>query len=282
MTDSLARLIRTYQGQTTQPGFGHSTPRTGSMPPAVAILDENKIRAELFASWLDHVQTTVTTSSDGLLSAVQRSHLVVCLSTECDSMNEVVKSVRKRIPHVQILAIVSRDTPFVTLDRACDETLLEPVNKKSFRRALRRLLRRGLYSHKLHLYYQLSAALMAEQESADIVSATESDDWVSERIHRLKREIQSLAAQMDETDFDALLRAVRIRNRYFTEPERDETSRHASKYHPDNCPDCGLPWETSHGNDLGLGYKRIGAFVWECSRCGHIIKLSAGEYDKIL
>ena len=55
-----------------------------------------------------------------------------------------------------------------------------------------------------------------------------------------------------------------------TEPVRETEAITKSKYRPDDCSDCGLPWGVVHGNALGTGFTQIGAEVWKYNRCDGI------------
>ncbi|MFB6184255.1 MAG: hypothetical protein ABEI96_06835 [Haloarculaceae archaeon] len=247
----------------------------------VVIFDDNRTRGELYALWLDRLHCTLATSTDEVLETLGDEHLVVCLSARLERETDVVTAVRKRVPHAQVLVLVTRDMPLVTIEWDCDETLREPIDRSTFRETVRKLARRGLYSLKVNQFYKLNAALVSAGRRAG--DDRDSDrDSMRATIERLEAEIKSLAARMDGSDFDAMLTAVRSRNRYLYEPSAETTPSHNSKYHPDDCPNCGLTWGVAHGSPLGLGYRRIGAFVWQCRRCEHVLKLSAGEYDKIL
>lgn len=51
------------------------------------------------------------------------------------------------------------------------------------------------------------------------------------------------------------------------------------KYLPDACPECGFIWGSFQGRKYGHGYEELGAHVWKCTRCNHIVR-SANPAEK--
>lgn len=247
----------------------------------VVILDDNPVRADLYALWTEPVESVVVASAAELVEALDSSPLVLCLSAAEQRDPSVLRAVREHAPHVQVLALRSRENPAGT-DRDYDETLVEPFGRTEYRETVERLLRRGLYGFKVHQFYRLNTLLVTERRWADGEETDVHVDSLRATIERLEGEITALGATLEESDFDALMRTLSIRSQYSTEPTEDPATSHQSKYHPPACPNCGLEWGVPHGNDLEFGYERIASFVWECTRCGHVMKTTPGEYDKVL
>lgn len=248
----------------------------------VVIRDDNRVRADLYALWSEPVPTVVVSSREDLLATVDSSHLVLCLSGVGERSPAPLGDLRARAPHLQVLGVFARDEPAAAAGPDFDETLVEPFGRDAYRAAVERLLRRALYSFKVHQFYRLNALLVTERRWADGAETDVHVDSLRASVDRLEGEIAALSETLDGDDFDALLRTLDARGQHSTEPTDAPATTHRSKYHPPACPNCGLEWGVPHENDLEFGYERIASFVWECTRCGHVTKTTPGEYDKVL
>jgi hypothetical protein len=105
---------------------------------------------------------------------------------------------------------------------------------------------------------------------------------IETHVETIEAEIEILVPAFDGADFEGGLRSHRKRERALGPPSMDAEEEIRSKYRPSSCPNCGLAWGAPHGGRLGIGLERVAALVWRCTDCGDVLKVSPGEYDKIL
>ena len=245
-----------------------------------AVLDENEIRAEITADWIrEGIPCDVTTEPTELLGLLDQAYPLVAIRHTGDGFDDLVRFIWERYPHVQILLLLGRDG-FTSVDRECDEQLPEPYGKEDLQDTVSHLFGRGLYTLKLREYYQLTSYLVgSEGEAADDEQSTED---LQTELEAVKAEIDAITNAFDQADFEGVLRGHRTRERALGTPDMAAEEEVRSKYRPGKCPECGLAWGTHHGGRLGNGYERVAALVWRCRNCGDVLKISPGEYDKVL
>lgn len=247
----------------------------------VAVLDENEIRGEITANWIrEGVPCDIATDPGDLLGLLDMSYPVVCIRHSGDWYEDLVRYLWDSYPHLQILLLLDREE-FTSIDRECDEQLQEPYGKDQLQDAVNRLFGRGLYTLKLREYYQLTSYIAGSEERPTDL-AQETVERIEGHVHSVEREIESITGAFDGADFEGVLQSHRRRERALGTPSMDAEEETRSKYRPSSCPKCGLAWGAAHGGRLGDGVERVAALVWRCMNCGDVLKVSPGEYDKIL
>lgn len=276
---------RTPVESVSQPGQGRE--RSDPQPSMdeetswrVAVLDENEIRGEISANWIrEGVPCDLVTDPRNLLGQLDMTYPVVCIRWSGDWYDDLVRYLWESYPHLQVLLLLDR-TEFASIDRDCDDQLQEPYGKDELQDAVNRLFGRGLYTLKLREYFQLTSYIAGGGETAELDDRSIGD--IESHVEQIEDEIETVMRTFDETDFEGVLRSHRKRERALGPPSMDAEEEIRSKYRPSSCPNCGLAWGAPHGGRLGIGLERVAALVWRCTDCGDVLKVSPGEYDKIL
>ncbi|QPV62910.1 hypothetical protein I7X12_19710 [Halosimplex litoreum] len=168
---------------------------------------------------------------------------------------------------VRVVLTTSRHEP--VSDSVVDEDacLCEPIDRTALRRVVGRQLAMASYGRLLTEYYECTAWL-ASREVERRGDELEGD----ERYRRLESRRADLAAGIKT--LQKRLSAEEVRSVLFdiAPPEYERTADEcepptSGKYRPDGCGSCGRDWNvTPDGSPAG--YRRLGAFVWECTDCG--------------
>ncbi|MHB9285688.1 hypothetical protein ACKVMT_01445 [Halobacteriales archaeon Cl-PHB] len=249
---------------------------------SVALLDENAIRGEVTAHWIrETVPCTLATSPQELLRVVDQTTTLVCIRDCDDDHDDLVRYLWEVYPHQQVLQLLDR-AELAALDRECDETLQEPYGKAELTETVKRLVVQGLYTLKVREYYQLTSYLVSQDRDDDDAATDLTTERLEAQLTQIKGEIGTLTSQFEHADFDGVLQSHRRREEALGTPAMDAEDETRSKYRPSKCPECGLTWGANHGGRLGEGYERVAALVWRCRDCGDVLKVSPGEYDRIL
>lgn len=248
---------------------------------SVILLDENEVRGEVTARWIEEGRRCVrVTDSAALLDGIDHTCTVACLRVARDGYDDLVRQVWERYPHVQILQLLGR-ADFSSLDRQGDEVLQEPYSKETLQETVGRLFARGLYALKLREYYQLRSYLVGRDEPVG-PAVERTTERLRERLVDVEAEIDAIKGSIDGEDFEEILRSHRRRETELGTPSMDVAAETRSKYRPASCPNCGIAWGANHGGRLGSGCERVAALVWRCTGCSETLEVSPGEYDHIL
>lgn len=226
----------------------------------VAVVEDNRTRADLYALWLDDCEVTVALTQRQMDSIFDEPLAVVVLDRGFgdDVAVDVVASIQARMPACQMIGIRERSEGFPDLPP--EQQLVRPVFEEDLQALAERLVYRANYHHALRLYYQSTSNLIYHDVNDNAERDEERRERLRERADRLKALIGSLRVAMDDADVQAVKRAVTFEGEY----ERDDsTEKVDSKYRPDRCSRCRTDWT----QDVVV---QLGANIWRCDACGHV------------
>lgn len=224
---------------------------------------------DLYEYWLEGATTRRATTVDELETTCTPQTIVAVVGTEFVSSRreEVLKVVFPASPYCQVLLVLDRDSLRADARDRYDGVIREPMTRDDFRRAVKDHYKRGLYLTLLNWYYVLNAR---DQSATDRDDA--SDARISDRLPEVERRLENLKRGMDEEDFHQVVRALDLRKRLSIGDHGDVSSETAGK-RPRECPTCKRGDEDNDGATL----VQIASDVWECKRCGTVVKGAHGS-----
>jgi hypothetical protein len=241
---------------------------------SVLFFDPNPTRRELFAEWISRVTTKHASDLEELYDVFDDTVTVVFLSRSAldHEGSEIRNFILDRSPSCQLVLHTA-----ATAERAhseeYDAVLTRPVSETELRTVVEQRVRYGIYSRLVEEFYALSTTRFAVG-NADSDVEEQYHTEIDKRLRQLRTAINHLQSTIDHEDAEKLLKSVNLHRKYLNHPSEKRSVPTQSKYHPDTCPSCSLPWGVDHGNDLETGFDRIGAGVWKCTRCDHVVRNS--------
>lgn len=241
---------------------------------SVLLLEESRTHRELFAKWLPNYFTRIAATPDEVLAKFDSTVVAACLSRSAldDNEEEIRTHVLGRNPYCQLVMFSPRSAASPSHEEHYDECLRRPIFEADLRATVERRLKYGVYGALLHEFYCLSAELVPLERSDGPVesAAGMSADRLKSRLRHLKTRLNLLSREIDDDDVESIRRSLELHRKYLSEPARSAENAAHSKYRPDACPDCELPWGVDHGTELENGFVPVGAYVWKCTRCNGI------------
>ena len=224
----------------------------------VAIFEENKARAELYALWLEPYDVRVAASKQAAQEHVQEGPAVAVVDEQfADGAAEtLVDIIRAESALCRVLTLTPRSEQFPDVD--AELHLSKPVFEEALTEYVKRLVGRYKYHQVLWLYYRTTTKLAAS-DVAD--SAGEDVKELRDTASSLRSQLESYREQLTEEDLTAVRRSLALVE---ATPEAEPDVE--SKYAPDQCPDC-----SGEDDDDDTGLKRIAAYVWRCTGCGAVM-----------
>ena len=251
--------------------------------PRVLIVDES-VRADLFELWLDdfNVESAVsrrqvTETFDGTVSvAIVRNELPDEVKSDLQSL------IASRAPFCRTIITTTERVEIMYPGIEYDVCLSEPTNREGVQETVGRLLLRARYDANLRNYYECSmrATNREVQLDSEELAADEQYQQLSERMSTIKDRLDTILAHFDEDDLDAVQQSIRP-DVGFGSGTKQKNKQRGEKYRPDKCVGCGLEWGVDHGGTIGDGYKRLGAFVWECAECGAVQNMPDPSHRRV-
>lgn len=241
---------------------------------AVLFLAESPGVERRVNAWLPDIPTLFATSVEEAYAEFDSSVATVCYPDTLldDSTRGFCNDVLARSPFTQLVLLASPDSPAVRYADDYDVVLQAPVSEQELREAVERRIAYAVYSSVLHEYYSLNARVAAIERLSASEGETDSiPERVTERLEQLRPWLRRLQEALATDDVREISESVTRHKGYLTQPAPNSANSGTSKYHPDACPECDLPWGSDHRNELGRGHEPIGAGVWKCARCGEII-----------
>lgn len=249
---------------------------------SVLLLDESETRQDLLSTWIAEVKTRTVSSPAELSKKFDSTVAVVCLSQS--ALGEHTETVRKfalsRNPYCQLIGVLPRSSFVSPFEDEFDDILQRPVFKDEFQETIEYRLIAGVYTYLLSEFYDVNSTLVAlERASAsDIADRDDSLARVRDREETLKQKLDSLRKNLSSDMLMNILQTIERHNRSLKSPDQDIAEGKETKFRPRRCPSCNLPWGVHHRNDLGKGYKKLGADVYQCARCDKIVHGLAGDH----
>lgn len=159
-----------------------------------------------------------------------------------------------------------------------DVCLTEPTDRKTVRETVYHLMLRARYDANRCNYYQCSvqAANFEVQFDDEELAGHPRYERLSEQLGDVKQRLEAILSRFDEDDLDAVQQSAKP-DVEFGQESSDHDKRLGDKYQPDKCVSCGLEWSGDRENE----YKRLGAFVWECTQCGSVQNLPDPSHRRV-
>lgn len=232
----------------------------------VALFEENRTRADLYALWLDRHETETVVTKRGAEDAVDRDlgAAVINQSFGDEDAPALYDLVRSRAPLCRVLATRERSELFPELET--DHQLVAPVFEADLVEAVRTLLCRANYHFALGRYYQTTIELSAV-EISDGEDGTDDEEYERLRgqLRRFQGLITALRHEMTSDDVEAVRAEISFEDPVHGQEARERTD---NKYQPDECANCGESWTGTEDDRRRV--VQLGAYVWRCLECGHV------------
>lgn len=248
---------------------------TQATTPTVLIID-GEYHAQLYEMWLaDSYSVRTASSRQTALSALDETIAVVFLRHELQSdlKQEVESKLTAAAPAARIAVTTTQQTDPLFADVSCAETLSQPITEATLTAVADNLVNRARYHEALRRYYRLTLQL-TNRELTDGDGRPDDIDALERRRERVAALLRTLQTRLDQDDRSAVVESLTA-ELALPEPASKPAAGPATKYRPDRCRDCGLPWGPDHGGDLGEGFQSLGAYAWKCRRCDSIQHIAA-------
>jgi hypothetical protein len=242
---------------------------------SVLFLEGNEVRQDLFSKWITNVSTKVAAEPQDLFREFDSSVTVAVLSQADlgDEEQEIREFILNRNPSCQLVLLTSSTMDNILYKDDYDATISRPVSQEDLEALVEKRLRYGIYSTLVKEFYLLNTRLLA-LERTDSDEDDRLKETVKDRIRKVEIPIRHLESTINYEDTQELLKSISLHKEHLNTPSQDDEASTASKFHPEHCPNCSLAWGVDHGNNLGSGFTQIGASVWKCTDCGHIVHIS--------
>lgn len=247
---------------------------------SVLILEESPTLQDLLSDWISGVTTKTVSSSNNIPHELDSTVIVACLSqTELTDDGSVKRYVLTHNPYCQIIGVLPRTSFVSPFEDQFDDTLQRPIYEDEFQQVIEDRLVAGAYSVLLSEFYDVNSSLVALHRASDgeVDGKQDSIKKSQARYHSLKKRLNSLQDHLSSDTIVDIFKTVEQHKQYLQEPDTNSGEGKETKFRPRRCPTCKLPWGVDHRNDLGNGYKKLGADVYQCARCDEIVHGLAGE-----
>jgi len=226
----------------------------------VAVIEDNRTRADLYTLWLDDCDVTVALTDSQVESVVGESLALAVIDRAFNdrAVTDVLATVRASLPACQIIGMRDRTEGFP--DLPADQHLVKPVFEEDIQELAKRLIYRANYHYALRLYYQTTSNLLYHEVNDTDDADEERRERLRARVERLRELIERLRAVMDDEDIRAVRDAVSFEGEF---EQRDSKEKIRSKYRPEKCSQCRTDWD-------GDTVDQLGANIWRCGSCGHV------------
>lgn len=232
----------------------------------VAVFEENQMRADLYALWLDEYDVEVAVTKGEADEILDGSVVVAVLNQRFadGEASKLLEIIRARAPLCRVIATRERDDAFPDVN--VDHQLVKPVFEEELVEMTERLLRRANYHLALGRYYQTNVDRSAF-EIHDGGPATDEDqyDYLQRRANHLQKLIVRLSQEMSKEDVLAVKRDVLFESDI---EEAESSEKIDDKYRPNKCSHCGQRWDGAPDGEPKV--TQLGAYVWRCVDCRHV------------
>lgn len=255
--------------------------------PRVLVVEPGTILGELYELWLEedyHVETAASESD--VVDTIDHSIGVAVLAPSVpeEVAEHVVSVVLDSYPHCLVVDVAPRSGDGKDLDVDVDEQLQDPIDGETLRDTVRTQLRRAEYGATLYRHVRLATLVTARetQLSEDALAADEKYARRKQELAAEREHLERLTERLDDEDVEAWVDSFEIRKEHVRRADPDtEPGVWGPKYLPHACPECGLQWGVKHGDDLGLGYTRLGSHIYKCQECDEVLKNDGGGQQRV-
>lgn len=247
---------------------------------SVLILEESSTLQDLLSDWISGVTTKTVSSTESIPTEFDSTVTVACLSQPMlgNDADAVQKFILKQNPFCQIVGVIPRSAFIGPFEDEFDEVLQRPLFRNEFQQTIEYRFVSGIYSNLLSELYDINTSLVAIRRASEdeIEEKNESLDKIENRREQVQSQLKPLQERLSSDTLFEIIQTKDRHRRYLLKPESEKVGR-GTKFRSRRCPACHLPWGVDHRNDLGNGYNRLGADVYQCGRCHKIVHGLAGE-----
>lgn len=255
-------------------------PRAASPTVLVAATADT---AKRLSSWLeDDLAVEAARSATAAKRRADRSVCVALLgaAVSAESKEELLETVDLRCPFARTIVVPEDDQPPMLDAPGYDLCLYRPLEEEAVVDAVTTLARVATYERTLSTYFHYTQ-LAANREVGRSAEELREDDvyrTIESTIDRLRDRLERMQESLTPAELDVLFESLEDEEAAGFTGEVREAPYTGQ---PENCAECGLDWRVDHGGELGVGYDRLGAFVWKCRRCGTIQQRSDPSHQWI-
>lgn len=214
--------------------------------PVVLIVEDEPDLASLYASYLDEAcRVQVAETGDEAIERIDHGLDVAFLDRRLGdwSGDELVNVIHERGIDCGIVMVTAVEPNLDIVDLPVDDYLTKPVFQEDLQRSVEEILFRKVGGADRREFLGLISRRIALDNYFDTDELAGEPEYA-----KLQRRIALAEDRLD-------LKAV---------PSQ-------SKHRPVACPECEFRWDVHV--DGAVGYVKIGARVWKCIRCGHVVNL---------
>lgn len=237
--------------------------------PTILVID-GEHHAQLYEMWVpDGYSVRTASTRQAALSAIDDTVGGVFLRHELqtDLKEQIESELDATSPAAQIAVTTTQRTDLLFPEVSCAEAVCQPITEAKIAATAETLVNRARYHEALRRYYRLTVRL-TNREITDGDGHPDQYESLQRGRQRIASMLRSLRDRLDPDDRDAVVESLKTQ---LTLPKRSpDATGPTTKYRPDRCRDCGLPWSIDHGGDLGEGYRSLGAYAWKCRQCGTV------------
>jgi len=179
----------------------------------VLVVDDEKDLADLYAAWLSGEYDVRTAYGgdealeklDGDVDVALIDRLMPDLSGD-----EVLAAIRERGYDCRVAMVTAVEPDFDIVGMGFDDYLVKPVDSDGLLRIVDQLLTRDTYDEQLRALYALASkrAALGSQKSQRELEDSDAYADLTERIERLRDDLDETVADLDERDFEMALRQI--------------------------------------------------------------------------
>jgi DNA-binding response OmpR family regulator len=181
--------------------------------PTVAIVEDERQLADLYAEWLsEEYEVRTAYRADEAMKVIDDDVDILLLDRRLPaaSGDDILADVRDRGIECQVAMVTAVDPDFDIIDMGFDDYVVKPLEREDLRELVKRLLTRGLYNDEVREYFSL-VSKRANLETAKSPTDLADDERYQEleaEIEALEDRLDDIVDQLEDEDFGAVLRTL--------------------------------------------------------------------------
>lgn len=181
--------------------------------PTVLVVDDEKDLADLYAAWLSGKYDVRTAyGGDEALEKLDDDVDVALVDRLMPDLSgdEVLAAIRERGYDCRVAMVTAVEPDFDIVGMGFDDYLVKPVDSDEMLGIVAQLLTRATYDDQLRELYALASkrAALESQKSQRELEDSDAYAELTERIQRLRDDLDETVADLDERDFEMTLRQI--------------------------------------------------------------------------
>ncbi|CQH55056.1 receiver box response regulator [Halobacterium hubeiense] len=180
--------------------------------PVVLVVDDERDLADLFTAWLSDDYTVRTAySGQEALDSLDDAIDVVLLDRRMPDLSgdAVLSEVRERDLDCRVAMVTAVDPDFDIVEMGFDAYLTKPVTNDDLHDVVETLLTRKHHDTAVQQYFQLVTKRAAlDAQYGDDAADDPQYEALQAEIDSLEREVETLASEFDEDDFEVELHRI--------------------------------------------------------------------------